>query len=131
MTPSLATQRGFTLLEVVVALLLLAVALAAASSATGSAANSNYTLKTRLLATWVAQNRLAEQRLRKNLPDVGEQSGEAEQGGTRFTWREKVSNTENTKIRRIEINVARLGETDYNAATLVGYLAAFDQANSP
>ena len=51
---------GFTLIEVLVALAILAVALAAAVRASSTAADGALELKERLLATWIAQDRLAE-----------------------------------------------------------------------
>ena len=52
-----AARRGFTLVEVLVALAILAVALAAASRASAMMADSSSELRERLLAGWVAQNR--------------------------------------------------------------------------
>jgi len=52
--------KGFTLIEVLVALAILAIALAAAARASSMSISNSDTLKLRLLANWVAQNRLAE-----------------------------------------------------------------------
>jgi general secretion pathway protein I len=118
----LSAHRGFTLIEVIIALAILAIALAATGRATHGTADSSATLKTKLLAGWVAQNRLAELQLAGKLPDKGERSGEAEQGGLRFQWKENISQTKNKSILRVEIAVSPANAPEYAAAKLVGYL---------
>lgn len=116
-------SRGFTLIEVMVALAILAVALAAASRASAMMADSSTELRQRLLASWVAQNRLAELQARRVWRDAGTHEGEAEQAGLKMTWRETVSATPNPAFRRIEISVSAKGRDDHALARLTGYLA--------
>jgi len=116
-------QRGFTLIEVLVALAILAVALAAASRAAAMMADSSAELRARLLAGWVAQNRLAELQARRAWPDAGIREGEVEQAGVKMVWREAVSATQNRAFRRIEISVAAAGRDARALARLTGYLA--------
>ena len=115
-------QRGFTLIEVIIALAILAIALAATGRATHGTADSSTTLKTKLLATWVAQNRLAELQLAQKLPAKGERSGEAQQGGLVFVWKENITQTKNQSILRVEIAVNAANAPDYVATKLVGFL---------
>lgn len=116
-------QRGFTLVEVLVALAILAVALAAASRASAMMADSSSELRERLLAGWVAQNRLAELQARRAWPAAGTREGEAEQAGLKLTWRETVSTTPNPAFRRVEISVHATAQDDHALARLTGYLA--------
>ena len=51
--------RGFTLIEILVALAIVAVALTAGMRALAQSADSATALKARTLGLWVAQNRLA------------------------------------------------------------------------
>lgn len=115
---------GFTLIEVVVALAILAVALAAASRASSMAISDSSGLKERLLAEWVAENRLTEHTARRDWPEVGVSTGEAEQGGVSMGWEERVGPSPNASFRRIEILVHTMSRPDHVAARLVGYLAA-------
>lgn len=117
-------NKGFTLIEILVALAILAIALAAAARASGMSISSSDRLRQHLLASWVAQNRLAEHAARRDWPDIGARSGEAEQGNELLRWEEQVSATPNTRFRRIEITVYPAGEPGHEAARLAGYLAA-------
>jgi general secretion pathway protein I len=119
---SYRVSAGFTLLEVLVALAIVAVALAAAVRASGVSVDSSAQVTERLLATWVAQNRLAELSARRIFPDLGTHSGIVKQGGRDFSLEETVGTTPNADFRRVEIRVRAAGG-DHVAATLVGYLA--------
>ncbi len=115
-------SRGFTLIEVLVALVILAVALAAASRASAMMADSSTVLRERLLASWVAQNRLAELQARRAWLEAGTHEGEVEQAGVKMIWRETVTTTPNRAFRRIEIRVGAAGRVDHALASLTGYL---------
>ena len=79
-------------------------------------------LKQRTLALWVAQNRLAAAQLALARPDLGLRTGDAEQAGARFVWRETISGTPNPAFRKIDIAVADPANPDYALARLSGYL---------
>jgi general secretion pathway protein I len=118
--------RGFTLIEVLVALAILGVALAAGVRSTGMAADSTRELRERLAATWVAQNRLAEHAVRPLFPDAGTRQGSTEQAGMQFTWQETVSQTPNPHFRRVEVRVFPVAAPNRAVATLVGYVVRSD-----
>jgi len=114
--------RGFTLIEILVALAIVAVALAAGMRAVAQSSDAATLLKDRTLALWVAQNRLAAAQLADPWPPLGFRDGEAQQANTRFVWRETVEGTPNPGFRKIEITVADPAAPDYALARLVGYL---------
>lgn len=60
---SMRHQKGFTLVEVLVALVIAAVALSALSRALGLTVSNQSALETRLIATWVAQDTLLQQQM--------------------------------------------------------------------
>lgn len=115
-------HRGFTLVEVLVALAVLAIALSAVLRTMGQAIDATTTLRERNTALWVAQNRLVEHQMRRDWPAADTKDGEAEIGGIKWFWREQVSTTPEPRIRRIEITVRRIADSQNTQARLVGYL---------
>ena len=114
--------RGFTLIEVLVALALAAVALAAGMRALAQAADGAGTLKARTLALWIAQNQLAALQLGSSMPS-GQARGQADQAGVRFVWATSSSGTPNPAFRRVDIVVAEASAPEYALARLTGYVS--------
>ena len=115
-------QSGFTLFEVMIALAIVAIALTAAMRAANLGTDSAIELKTRTLASWVAQNRLAEQTALGDWPVAGTYTGTETQAGIVFVWQEQVSATPSPVFRRIEINVFNQSDTQHRLNRLIGYL---------
>ncbi|QJR15763.1 type II secretion system minor pseudopilin GspI [Usitatibacter palustris] len=99
-------MKGFTLIEILVALAILAVALAATTRATGVATDGALETRHRLLATWAAENRIAEIRARRLFPSPATTQSTAEQGGLALVVEEVVSDTANPTMRRVDVSVA-------------------------
>jgi general secretion pathway protein I len=116
--------QGFTLIEILVALAIVAIGLAAAVRATSQVTAGTENARIRLVASWVAQDRLAEHSARADWPAPGLVSGSASQGPFAFAWREIVSATADPSLRRIDIAVAEAARPDYTVARLTGYLFA-------
>jgi general secretion pathway protein I len=104
-----ASTRGFTMIEVLVALTIIAVALAASLRAVGALANSERELHQRLLAGWSADNVLAQLHLAHAWPEVGSQSFDCSQGNLQLICTERVSATPNPVFRRVEVSVTTPG----------------------
>ena len=66
-----APERGFTLIEVLIALAIVAVALGAVMRAIGALASDTDMARMRLLALWSADNALGEIRIASTRPSVG------------------------------------------------------------
>lgn len=99
-------QRAFTLIEILVAVAILAVALAATTRAANVAIDGALETRHRLLATWSAENRVAEMRARRLFPAAGEASYDTTQAGLALVVHEVVSETPNPLIRKVDLAVA-------------------------
>jgi len=116
------SRRGFTLVEVLVALAIVSIALLAALRAAGQGTNSVGELRSRLLAGWVAENLLAEHRARADWLPPGIQRGKEREGGIDFDWREEVVATPNPAFRRIDVFVSAAAEESRTLAHLTGFV---------
>ncbi len=105
-----APSRGFTLIEVLVALFITGLALAAGMRALGVVTRASEDLAPRLAAQWSADNALAELRLRRLWPDLGEYRFACPQGPYALRCVERVADTPNPVFRRVEVSV--MGEAD-------------------
>ena len=114
--------RGFTLVEILVALAIIAVALAAGLRALAQATDSAAALKERTLALWVAQNRVAAASLESPWPAPGQRTGRAQQAGVAFTYTETISTTPNRAFRKIDVIVAAPDAPEYALAHLTGFI---------
>jgi general secretion pathway protein I len=114
--------RGFTLVEVLVALAIVSIALMASLRVAGGGTQGAAELRTRLFAGWVAENVLAEQRARAIWLAPGLHQGSQRQGGIDFVWRAEVASTPNGAFRRVDVAVATATANTHVLVRLVGFL---------
>ena len=100
------SAAGFTLLEVLVALVIVGTALGACLRAVGSLTQNSESLRASMMATWSAENRLTQIRLGSEFPDIGERDFECPQSDLQLLCHEHVMATPNPLFRRIEVSVA-------------------------
>ncbi len=100
-----ASQYGFTLVEVLVALAIVAVALAAGLRSSGALLNHAQRQGDQLLAQLCAENELVRLRLARQLPAIGQSSSSCEQGGQTLNVDLVVNATPNPNFRRVEARV--------------------------
>ena len=107
MTVSIKRRRskGFTLVEVLVALAIVTIGMAALLAALGSSADSASYQRDKTFAEWVALNRLEEVRLAQQRPTKGKSDGESEMAGQKWKWQQEVLETEVKGILRIDVSV--------------------------
>jgi general secretion pathway protein I len=109
-------RRGFTLVEVLVALVIVSIALAAGFKAAGSLTNNALRLADVSAAQWCADNQLANLKLPRppNFPGVGDSDFACEQLGQSYIGKLQVRPTPNPNFRRVDARV-----TDGEGFTLV------------
>lgn len=115
--------RGFTLVEVLVALAIVAIVLAAASRSVALSTDGAQAHKRRVLAGIVAENRLAELVARRAWPAVGVLEGSERQAGIEFQWQAEVIATPHPRLRRVEIRVSEPSSSATELRRLVGILS--------
>lgn len=96
---------GFTLLEVLVALVIVGTALGASLRAVGSLTQNSSALRASMMATWSAENRLSQIRLAREWPPLGKRSFECPQADLQLVCEEEVLPTPNVSFRRVEVGV--------------------------
>ena len=115
----MSRARGFTLLEVLIALAVLSIGVLAGLRALGVCAGSLQDLQDRELAQWIAQDRLAELRAYALFPPPGANERTVQQGRRQFRVREEVKPTPNGLFRRVDVRVY-LQDDDRSLAQLSG-----------
>lgn len=112
-----ANAKGFTLLEVMVAVFILAVSAAALSRAAAQATRSTEQLELRQHASWVAQNQLALIVCNSEI----DLDGEVRFAGHSFYWKAAKSTTDFKNFQRIKVTVSTPAAPDYQLAELTGF----------
>jgi general secretion pathway protein I len=120
----MSNNKGFTLLEVMIALLVVAVALGGVIKVMGSAAANSSRLTGKTFAQWVALNQMTKLQINHEWPKLGDANGSDEMAGQKWKWVQKTIKTEDKNIKRIEVSVWNINEDNSDPfVTVVGFLA--------
>jgi general secretion pathway protein I len=115
------SQRGFTLVEVLVALAIIAFGLVAVFGQMSQSATAANRLREKTLAEWVALNQLAELRLSGVYPPVGTRSGDVEMANSAWHYEMKVEDREFSRL--VEVRVSYTADTQRPLALVSGAVA--------
>jgi general secretion pathway protein I len=121
--------RGFTLIEVLVALAIVAFGMGALMATLTSSADSVSTLREKTFAEWVGLNQLSTTRLSTTDLSDGTTTGEVDFAAGHWHWSQEISDLDIPGIKRITIKVRRADpegkkkpdDTAYWAATVAGF----------
>jgi len=124
--------KGFTLLEMLIAMVVIAAVGISVSAAIGNVAKQTYSLERRTIAHWVAQNHIARIRISKvsanKLPDAGTEYVRVYMGKRDWELKTTISDTQFPTLKRVEIDAYEVG----NNGNVIGpfdHLVAFIGAN--
>lgn len=112
--------RGFTLVEVLVALAIVAIALMAGLQATAALTKHAQRQSDMVLAQLCAENELVKIRLLKQMPGVGDTSVACQQAGRSLTVALAVRPTPNPNFRRVDARVLDGEVPIWRLTTVVG-----------
>lgn len=113
---------GFTLIEVLAALVIVALGMLGVIQAVSQTARNGTYLREKTLAHWIAMNVITERRLLPSPPEVAETSDDVEFAGQRWRWTMNVTQTEVESLRRMDVSVRPADRPDGEAlVTVTGF----------
>ena len=115
-------SKGFTLLEVMVALLVIAIGLGAIIDSAGNTTLHAAYLRQKTIAGWVAQNEIALYRAKRTWESATTRKGKATMANVEWSWQMEISNTDDPSLRRLDIEVFLEGQEGIKA-TATGFIA--------
>ena len=118
----LKRKSAFTLIEVMIALLVITLGMGAVIVTTGESGWKSSHLRQSTIASWVAYNEIAMYRAKRTWSDATSRSGEAEMANAQWDWRMEISTTDDPSLRRLEVEVSLKGETAVKAR-VTGFIA--------
>lgn len=114
-------SRGFTLIEVMVALTIVALSLTAVAASMNQMIDAANAMRERTYASWIAQNKITEMRLANTVPEVSTTSGDVEYTNSTWSWRAVVSETGIENFMRVDVSITH-AESDYVIRTVTGFI---------
>lgn len=115
-------SKGFTLIEVLVALAIIAISMGAALSTSGSQASNATYLKQKTIAHWVAMNEMTQLQIAKGITETGSKDGDTEMAGVKWYWTRKVTKLADIDaVFEIEFKVFSDKKREHSLTRLAGY----------
>lgn len=124
-------SRGFTLIEMMVAMTILAVGMGAIIKAAAENASNAAYLRDRELARWVATDRLTEIQLGDNWGAKTTLKGDVEMLNIRWFWLAKIQKVQDPDLRRVDVEVRRNQDESSYLYSATGFISNPELKSSP
>ena len=115
-------SSGFTLIEAVVALVIVALGMMALYMQLNQYAVTATYMQEKTLASWIATNRLTELSIEPSWPEIGTEEDEIEFADRMWHYTVEVSETQVANLRRVDVSVARADDPERIIHTVSGLL---------
>ncbi len=112
----LSSPKGFTLLEVMFALLIVALTMGAIVETGGYSAKRTAQLTEKTIASWIAQNQVTLYRAKRTWTSESSKSGMVEMADSEWRWKMKISKTDEPLLRRLDVDVYLADGSDIKAS---------------
>jgi len=113
-------HHGFTLLEVMVALVIVALGMIAVHEQLGRYVVSVAFIEEKTLASWIATNRITELSVAPVWPELGDDEDELEYAGRLWHVRTEITETEVQNLRRVDVYVSLADNPERTLQHLMG-----------
>ena len=123
MHPIPVKSRGFTLIEILIALAILAIALGAIIELASNQSLNTAHLQEKTFAHWLAMNKITELQLTSQWPAKGKQEGDEEMGLHNWHWVRTITDTPDNRVRQVEIAIYRDKADQSPVTTLTSFLS--------
>lgn len=120
-------RRGFTLIEVMLAMAVFSIAgIAILGTADTNARNLGY-LESKIVANWVASNQLVETTLDTTWPPKNNRKGKVELAGQEWFWQQKVKKTADSAMRVVVMEVRKEEKNEAALTSLMTFVSKKSQ----
>ncbi|TRY33500.1 type II secretion system protein GspI [Aliiglaciecola sp. M165] len=123
LTSNACKSSGFTLLEVMLALLIFALTGTAIMKAATDHLNGVSQIEDITFATWVANNRLTQLNIYTTWPPKDNEKGSEVMAGRTWYWQQKILKTPDEDLLGIEISVGTEEDYERTVTSVTSYLA--------
>jgi len=121
MNKAIDLQKGFTLLETLVAMAVLAISMVAVIQTAGSSVTAQNHLQEKIYAEWVALNQLTRMQVAAEVPRVGKYEGTEKMAGRQWRWFAQVQATSNPFLLKADVQSGLVDQQQY-LMSVTGYL---------
>jgi len=121
-------SQGFTILEVMVALVFFSLIGMVLQQVTASTVSQYMAVRHKMFASWIAENKMAEIRLSKSLPAAREHKEELSFANEEWQLISKVQTTESLDINKVDIDVLHIDAATNEKSkklTLTGFVGRY------
>jgi len=122
-TKATKTNNGFTLLEVLVALVIVGLGMIAVFDQLSQMLSMTARLRDKTLANWIASDRITELQVNEQYPKIGETDDEIEMARADWAYTVKISQVPDMDLRRVDVTVSFADSPDAILAEVAGFVS--------